>query len=102
MEYFREFDLKTQKQHSNRWMARPPGMEGVELVKDPGAFIPTGEETQGNALQIVRERKQEANRKLTEEGMGEEMAAKAASRATYRPKLHLQSDLSAQTTLIIR
>ena len=91
MEYFREFDLKTQKQHSNRWMARPPGMEGVELVKDPGAFIPTGEETPGNALQIVG-KETESQKEADRRGNGRRNGSQG----------RIESDLSAQTTSRIR
>jgi len=86
MEYFKEFDDQLQKNYANRYLARPSGMEGVELVKDSGATIRTGDEIQGEALLAVRERRNETKRRLMDDGVSEEQANKAASRATSRPR----------------
>ena len=54
MEYFKEFDKKLQKDHANRWNARPEGCEGIEQVKDTGAAIQTGEDSQSEAMTVVK------------------------------------------------
>ncbi len=86
MEFFKEFDKKLQKEHGNRWNAKPEGCEGIEQVKDAGAAIPTGEDSQSEAMNVVKDRRANVKRKLLEEGMSEEAASKAAGRAVIRPK----------------
>jgi hypothetical protein len=54
MEYSKEFDKKLQKDHANRWNARPEGFEVIEQVKDAGAAIQTGEDSQSEAMTVVK------------------------------------------------
>jgi hypothetical protein len=86
MEFFKEFDKKLQKEHVNRWNAKPEGCVGIEQVKDAGAAIPTGEDSQSEAMNVVKDRRANVKRKLLEEEMSEEAASEAAGRAVIRPK----------------
>ena len=86
MEIFKEFDDQMGKNYANRYNVKPAGMEHLELVKDPGAKIMTGEESQELAINALKATKAETKRKLIDEGVEEESAGKAASRTTSRPK----------------